>query len=192
MTVPATVGWKRYVDLALAGARAMLDLSMMVVGIALVGLAAAVVLAGFGLVDRRLDLSTGAMLGSALVLAVVGAFGLGVASEGSMRAAYRLLFFDPVEALIARAAGAVVMAGLLLVAVGKIEPYVGDLTAPILEGLEVVRASAKAGFVAAIIGAPLAWAIDWRGWSRRWPGLETLPIFLVWAIATMAMFTPPV
>lgn len=191
VTVPTTASWRRYAELVLAGLRAMLDLAMMVVGAALVGLALAVVLAGFGVVDRRLDLSTGAMLGSGLVLAVVGAFGLGVASEGSMRAAYRLLFFDPIEALVARVVGIVAMAIVLLVVAGRVEPFVADLTVPILEGVEVIRAGARAAFATAVIGVPFAWAVDWRGWSRRWPGIETLPLYLVWTVATMIFFTPP-
>jgi len=190
MAAPTVAGWRRYLELVVAGLRAMLDVAMMVLGVALVGLAVTVVLGGLGIIGRELDLSTAATLGSGLVIAVVGAFGLGITSEGSMRAAYRLVAFEPLEALGARAGGAFVMAVLLLVAADQMQPLVVDLTMPIQESVEVIRAVGRAGFVTGFLGAPLAWLIDWRGWSRRWPGLETVPVYLVWALATMLFFTP--
>jgi len=190
MTAPTVVGWRRYLELALAGLRAMLDVAMMVVGVALVGLAATVVLGGLGIIDRELNLSTAATLGSGLVIAVIGAFGLGITSEGSMRAAYRLVTFEPVEALVARVGGAIVVGLALVIGAGRAEPLVAELTMPLREALEVVRAVGQAGLVTAFVGAPAAWLIDWRGWSRRWPGLETVPVFVVWAFATMLLFTP--
>ena len=74
---------KRYGTLAFGAFGTMLDVGLMVLGTILVGLAIALLLAGFGLVDViPEDLSTVAMLGSSLVIAVVGMFCLGVASEG--------------------------------------------------------------------------------------------------------------
>ncbi|HEY7821505.1 MAG TPA: hypothetical protein VIG24_01665, partial [Acidimicrobiia bacterium] len=76
---------KRYAILAYGAFGTMADVGLMVLGSLLVGLSLAVLIGGFGLMDVTVEeLSTGEMLMSAIVLAVVGLFCLGLASEGPL------------------------------------------------------------------------------------------------------------
>ena len=105
----APTNLRHYVSLALGAGGTMLDVGLVVVGTLLLGLAMAVILDGFDLVTIGLGLSTGAMLGSGLVIGIVGGFALGVASEGPLGRGRRLEGYDGVEVLVARMVAAVVV-----------------------------------------------------------------------------------
>lgn len=180
---------QRYLDVVLNGLRSGLDVMMMVLGSAWLGMAIAIFLAGFGLVGELPELSTGAMLVTVLVLGLMGAFGLGIASEGSMRCAHRLLSYDPIVVLLVRGlilAGFSLLLGLLT---APIERRVNELPGMIGEGVSVMNAVARAGLVAALLGSLLAWFLHRFNQARSFPGLGTALIFLVWSIATMFFYS---
>ena len=108
---------KRYAILAYGSFGTMLDVGLMVIGSLLVGLAVSVVLAGFGIVNVIQDLSTGAMLASSLVLAVIGLFCLGVAAEGPLGRGQRLVGFKLWEIGLGRII-AIFVVGLFLLFTG--------------------------------------------------------------------------
>src|SRR3990172_9570581 len=87
-----------------------LDVGLLVVGTALVSLAIVVLLDGFDVLDVGLTRSTGEMLGSGLVIAVFGAFALGVAVEGPIRA-LRTRTGSEMEMLLIRAGSLVLVGG---------------------------------------------------------------------------------
>lgn len=183
---------RRYAILAYGAFGTMADVGLMVLGAILVGLAIAVLLGGFGLVEvTREDLSTGQMLVSAIVLAVTGLFCLGVASEGPLGRGRRLVGFKLWEVGIGRtlAVFAVGFAGLL------IYQFVGGLIegvpTPIYRGLEGLRATGVAGMTAMpLIGVPVSLAFraapDRFSWLRQ---LEVPSMFVVWAIAAFVILS---
>lgn len=183
-----------YATLSVSAGRALLDLGMMVVGVGLVGLGFAVLLRGMALIDPTLELSTGAVLVSSLVLGVSGAFALGVTSEGGMRAARRLIGgFHPLEAAAARVVAAALVGILLLVVAGRLGPLVADLPFPLQVGVAAVHAAGAAAFVVAPLGTALVWLlVDWLHWDAVVPGLDVPVVFLVWAVAAMMLYHPPV
>lgn len=167
----------------------MLDVALIVVGSALLGLAAAVLLDGFELVDVGLDLSTGAMLGSSLVIGIVGGFALGVASEGPLGRGRRTAGFNEAHLLAARIVSAVLVGLLLLVIGGSIDEFLLELPEPFQVATEVVRATAIAGLTAVpVLGATLAWWARSGGFGKAMAADGDIPvIYLVWAVATMVV-----
>ena len=94
---------KRYAILGYGAVGTMLDVGLMVLGSLLVGFAVSVLLAGFEIVNViPEEMSSGAMLASALVLGVVGLFCLGVASEGPLGRGRRLVGFKLWEVGVGR------------------------------------------------------------------------------------------
>lgn len=178
---------RHYLALAAGAFGTMLDVGLVVLGSALLGLAAAVILDGFDLVTIGLDLSTGAMLSSALVIGIVGGFALGVASEGPLGRGRRLAGYDEVEVAVARALAAVVVGLLLLLVEGLLdEPTVG-LPTPFVTGVVGIGAVAMGGLlVVPVLGVPLAWWIRSGGLGAGLARDGDIPIlYFVWAIATM-------
>lgn len=178
---------KRYGTLAYAALGNMLDTGLIVVGTLLIGLGITTLLAGFGIVGSLEDVSTGGLLGSALVLAIVGMFALGVAAEGPLGRGRRLVGFSLGEVAIGRAiASFLVGFGLLLIHRFLIG-FVDDLTAVIQRGADGIFAAAVAGMlVIPLVGVPLSLLV--RGfpkpyeWVRKY---EYLAIFVVWVVATL-------
>jgi hypothetical protein len=183
---------KRYAILAYGAFGTMADVGLMVLGSLLVGLALAVLIGGFGLLDVTTEpLSTGEMLISAIVLAVVGLFCLGVASEGPLGRGRRLVGFRLWEVGIGRtlAVFAVGFAGLLLYdLIGRV---LESVPSPLYKGTEGFRAVGIAGMtVMPLLGVPLsllARAMPERyGWARQ----ADIPVmFVVWAVAAMLILT---
>ncbi|HZD22393.1 MAG TPA: hypothetical protein VE569_03180, partial [Acidimicrobiia bacterium] len=146
---------------------------------------------GFGFVDVLSDeLSTGATLISAIVLAVVGLFCLGVASEGPLGRGRRLVGFKLWEVGIGRTL-AVFVVGLIAVflydfLLGLLE----DVPAPVFQGVEAIRSVGVAGLtVMPLIGVPLSLlaraAPDDYAWLRH----ADIPVmFTVWAVSTLLIF----
>jgi hypothetical protein len=181
---------KRYAILGYGAFGTMLDVGLMVLGSLLVGMSVAVLLAGFEIVNVVQELSTGAMLASALILAIVGLFCLGVASEGPLGRGRKLVGFQLWEVGIGRAL-AVFLVGLVgLLAYGLISGVLEDLPEPLSQGAEGLRAVAIAGMVVMpLIGVPLSLLIRGARNAPPWLGQTEIPcLFVVWAIGTMAIF----
>lgn len=183
---------KRYAILAYGAFGTMADVGLMVLGSLLVGLSLAVLIGGFGLMDvTTQDLSTGEMLISAIVLAVVGLFCLGVASEGPLGRGRRLVGFKIWEVGIGRTL-AVFVAGLLSLLLYE---FIGGLLegvpSPLFKGVEGFRVVGVAGMtVMPLLGVPLSLAArsapEGYGWARQ----ADIPVmFIVWAVTAMLMLT---
>ncbi len=169
---------------ALAG---LADIGLLVAGSALMALAAAVLLDGFDVVPMNLTDSTGAMLGSALVIAVFGGFALGVAFEGPIGHGALASLSDALQLTIARVVAAVLV-GLGITVLGSfIAGYTDELPYPFELGAEVVRRSGRAGMIfAALVAVPLTFLLRWRFPDEKWMEEAELPIiYLVWMAATM-------
>lgn len=183
---------KRYAILAYGSFGTMSDVGLMVLGSLLVGLSVAVLLGGFGLVDLLGEtLSTGAMLISAIVLAVVGLFCLGVASEGPLGRGRRLVGFQIWEVGIGRVI-AVFLTGLAgIIIYGFLKDILDSVPSPIHKGAAGIRAVSVAGMtVMPLLGVPLSLVIratpDQYAWARQ---AEVPVMFLVWAISSMLILT---
>lgn len=180
---------RRYAILAYGSFGTMLDVGLMVIGSLLVGLAVSVVLAGFGIVNVIQDLSTGAMLASSLVLAVIGLFCLGVAAEGPLGRGRRLVGFKLWEIGLGRII-AVFVVGLLFVLVHRlVDGAVEGLPSPVTTGVAGISAVGIAGMtVMPLLGVPVALAARWYPDGPDWLRSTEIPImFVVWAVATMAL-----
>lgn len=185
--------FRYYLALVSGTFRTALDVGMLVVGTGLVGLAIAVLLDGFDLVPIGMELSTGAMLGTGLVIAVVGAFALGVASEGGYGAARRTAGFPSLEVAIGRVIFVLVVALLLLTAATRLEPFVLDLSYPLQVAREVIRAVGAAGIFEAFVGVPATWGLR-QGLARLDLGVEIeVPmLYVIWVVAALVAFDLPV
>jgi len=180
--------------LALAGQtfRMMFDMAMIVLGSALVGLAIAVLLVGLGLFNGDLQIGIGALLGSALVLGVVGGFAFGLASEGGFGSSYPSLGFPTLEVIGARILFGLAISVLLLVFSGPLGNLVLGLPFPMRAGVELVRATGLVGIAVSAIGVPLAWYLR-TGLERIGLDLpvEMPTIYVVWVLAILFAFQMP-
>lgn len=182
---------KRYAILAYGAIGTMLDIGLMVVGSLLVGLAVSVLLAGFDLVDVIQDLSTGAMLGSALVLAVIGLFCLGVAAEGPLGRGRDLVGFKLWEIGLGRVFAVLIVGLALLIVHGLVAEAVAGLPVPVTTAVAGIRAAGLAGLtVMPLLGVPLALVARWYPDGPEWLPSTDVPImFVVWVVATMGFIS---
>lgn len=180
---------RHWVALSWSALGTMLDVALIVIGSAHLGLAAAVLLDGFELVSVGLDLSTGAMLGSSLVIGIVGGFALGVASEGPLGRGRRTDGFDETHLLVARAVSAVLVGIGLLLVHALVADFTVELPEPFHVAVDVIRATAIAGMTAVpLVGAPLAWLARSGGLGSAMASDGDIPVvYLVWVIATMVI-----
>ncbi len=167
-----------------------LDVGLLVVGTALVSLAIVVLLDGFEVLDLGLTRSTGEMLGSGLVIAVFGAFALGVAVEGPIRA-LRTRTGSEMEMLLIRAGSLLVVGGLLLFIGRFIERYVEELPSTFGIANNVLVATGVAGITATLVlGATALWGLRRYYADRPWLDLIELPVlYTLWVIGTLIVFT---
>lgn len=178
---------RRYGILAYGCIGTMFDIGLMVLGSLLLGLAVSVLLVGLDLVSREQDLSTGAMLISSMVLAVVGLFCLGIASEGPLGRGRRLVGFKLWEVGVGRAF-AVFLAGLAaMIVYGFAGGLVEDVPQPIVTGVEALRILGTTGMtVMPLVGVPLSVLARWQSAEHEWAALAEIPLmFVVWVIAIM-------
>lgn len=192
MTSPPQAGQstlRHQLALAWGALGTMLDVALIVVGSALLGLAVAVLLDGFELVTIGLDLSTGAMLGSSLVIGIVGGFALGVASEGPLGRGRRLVGYQETHILVARLVAAVAVGLILMVVRMLIEDFLAELPLPFGVAAEVIQAAAVAGVTAVpVLAVPLAWWTRSGGFGEAMAADGDIPImYFVWAVATMIL-----
>ncbi len=167
-----------------------LDVGLLVVGTALVSLAIVVLLDGFEVLDIGLTRSTGEMLGSGLVIAVFGAFALGVAVEGPIRA-LRTRTGSEMEMLLVRA-GSLLLVGGILFSIGKfIEKYVAELPSTFGIANDVLVATGVAGLTATLLlGATALWGLRRYYPDRPWLDLIELPVlYTLWVIGTLIVFS---
>lgn len=166
-----------------------LDVGLLVVGTALVSLAIVVLLDGFEIFDIGLTKSTGEMLGSGLVIAVFGAFALGVAVEGPIRA-LRTRTGSETEMLLIRAGSLLLVGGLLLFIGQLIEQYLDDLPSTFGIANDVLVATGVAGLTATLLlGATALWGVRRLYADRPWLDLIELPLlYSLWVIGTLIVF----
>lgn len=188
----ATGVLRRYSILAYGAIGTMADVGLMVLGSLLVGLSLAVLLGGFGLVDVTTDqLSTGEMLISAIVLAVIGLFCLGVASEGPLGRGRRLVGFRLWEVGIGRTLAVFGAGFVALLLYDLIGGLLEDVPTPLYKGVEGFRAVGIAGMtVMLLLGVPLSLLVRAAPERYRWIRQADIPImFIVWAVAAMYILT---
>jgi len=164
------------------------DMYLTVVGACLVALAVVVLLDGFGFVSAGYTGSTGALLGSGLVLAVVGLFALGVASEGPMTGSE--VPTPEVHLAVARAVGVILVsvAGNLLADV--LADPASRISYPMELGVAALRVAARAGLVGVLtLGVAGTWALRWRFpvFRQGWDRLVLLGVWVVSAWIVLAV-----
>jgi hypothetical protein len=166
-----------------------LDVGLLVVGTALVSLAIVVLLDGFEILDVGLTKSTGEMLGSGLVIAVFGAFALGVAVEGPIRA-LRTRTGSEIEMLLIRAGSLLLVGGILLFIGRFIEQYVDELPSTFGIANDVLVATGVAGLTATLLlGATALWGLRRLYADKPWLDLIELPVlYSLWVIGTVIVF----
>lgn len=183
---------KRYAILAYGAFGTMADVGLMVLGSLLVGLSLAVLVGGFGLAEvTAQELSTGEMLISAIVLAVVGLFCLGVAAEGPLGRGRRLVGFKLWEVGIGRTL-AVFLAGLIgLLLYDFIGGFLEAVPGPIYQGLEGFRVVGVAGMTAMpLLGVPLSLLARAAPEPYAWARKAEIPLmFVVWAVTALVILT---
>jgi hypothetical protein len=167
-----------------------LDVGLLVLGTALVSLAIVVLLDGFDVLEVGLTRSTGEMLGSGLVIAVFGAFALGVAVEGPIRA-LRTRTGTEIEMLLIRAGSILLVGGILLFTGRFIEKYVEDLPSTFGIANNVLVAVGVAGLTATLLlGAGALWGLRRFYADRPWLDLIELPVlYTLWVIGTLIVFS---
>lgn len=182
-----------YVRLAAGAFRTMLDIGMLALGTGMVGLAMAVVLDALDLADIGLPLSTTSLLGSALVIAVIGAFALGIASEGGYGAAQSVDRYPSLEVAVGRLIGAILVSLILLVVASRTESFASEFSLPLRASHEMLRAVGSAGSLAVpFVGVPVAYLVR-RAVERARVGIQLeLPLlYLVWTVTTLILYSMP-
>ncbi len=166
-----------------------LYVGLLVVGTALVSLAIVVLLDGFDVLEVGLTRSTGEMLGSGLVIAVFGAFALGVAVEGPIRA-LRTRTGSEIEMVLIRVGSLLLVGGILLVVGRFIEKYVEDLPSTFGIANDILVATGVAGLTATLVlGAVALWGLRRFYADRPWLDLIELPVlYSLWVIGTLIVF----
>jgi hypothetical protein len=183
---------KRYAILGYGAFGTMADVGLMVLGSLLVGLALAVLIGGFGLAEvTTQELSTGAMLISAIVLAVVGLFCLGLAAEGPLGRGRRLVGFKLWEVGIGRTLAVFLVGLIALLLYNFIGGLLDSVPGPIYQGLEGFRVVGVAGMTAMpLLGVPLSLAARAAADSYVWARRAEIPVmFVVWAVTALVILT---
>jgi hypothetical protein len=172
--------------------RTMLSMGMLVVGTGLMGLAIAVFLDGFGIVEIGLGLSVGQVLGAFIVIGVSAAFAFGVATEGRYGTAALMARYPSLEVVAGRVVGGVVVVLLLGWIAGQVESIVADQALPFRAGQEMIRATGASGLLAVLIGVPGVWALR-QGLRRAGfdAEIELPALYVVWALFALVSFSMP-
>lgn len=163
------------------------DIALLVMGTGLVSLAIAVLMDGFEFAALNLTDGTGAMMGSALVIGVFGAFALGVAAEGPIgHRSYAWLYAGGPVILVRLVA--VFSMGLAAWALAGFLPrFLDDLPQVFDFVVRIVRAVGIAGMTAVpLIGVPASAGLRYFYGSEPWVEELELPLlYVVWLVAAM-------
>jgi hypothetical protein len=183
---PARV-WISYLKLGVRSIGTMLDVGLFVLGTGLTGLAAAVVLDGFELIDVGFELSTAGTLGSGLVIGVTGVFAFGVASEGPGGRGEEVGAHSSTELAVGRLVGTLLVGVALMIAAGRLQALTIGLPAPFAIGVSMVEATGRGGLVAVpLLGVPLTWWLGrLTGKGRRLGSLQIPILYLIWVLAAV-------
>ncbi len=172
--------------LALRSMGLAISVYLLTLGSALAGLAIAVLLDGFGIAHLTVEGSTGSMLGSGLVIGVVGALALGLASEMNSNR-------PPLRQDLARAGG--VATGVAIAIVGAISvvfsPWVeGRVTGfPAIFGnaASFIDTVGRAGLVVAVLGGLATGALRYLPQSAPYADKGEVPVlYLLWVLIVMS------
>lgn len=194
-TIEATTtdGLRYWASILTGALRSMLDVSMLVAGCGLIGLAAAVFLDGFGLVEIGLGLSTAGMLGTTLVIGVVGAFAFGIASEGRFGLSGRTEpRTDEHRAVVRVIASVLVGLGWWLVS-RWLAAFSGEMNHPMEVAVASLRWVGLSGMVVVpLIGAGGSYLLS-RSLTRAGFGqdVELGLVFVVWLVGALASARMP-
>lgn len=168
----------------------MADMYLTVLGSAIVALAAVVLLDGFGVVTLGLTSTTGGMLATGIVIAVVGAFLLGIASEGPLRS--EGLETPEINLAVARVAATLLVcvvglwAASALVAVSETSTSL-PLDGPFTYIITITKAGAVAGiFVVSTLAIPASWLLR-RFLPSSAVGWDRVMILAVWFLAAFVL-----
>jgi hypothetical protein len=180
---------RRYSILAYGAFGTMLDVGLLALGAVLVGLSIAVVLAGFGLAEVAVGLTTAPLLVSGLVIAVAGLFCLGVASEGPLGRGRRLVGFKVWEVGIGRTLAVFLIGLAILLLQGMINGFLDGLPSPLFLASDAMRSVGIAGMVVMpLIGVPLSLAA--REYGAEWGARADVPVlFSVWVVASLIILS---
>lgn len=176
-----------------AGARILVttfDIGFLLLGTALLGLSVTILLDGFGGADLGLVSTAGETLGSALVVAVLGAFGLGVAAEGPIYRGTQGVRISYFEHAVLRAVS-LLLVGSGLVLLGRLlDRLTTDLPVPFDVVTEFVATVGFAGLSATVlIGVLGVWATQQLAPNDAWVELELPILYFVWALSAALVFT---
>jgi hypothetical protein len=183
---PARV-WVSYLKLGALSIGTMLDVGLFVLGSGLIGLAGAVVLDGFEVIDAGFELSTAGTLGSGLVILITGVFAFGVAAEGPGGRGEALGAYSSVELAVSRLVGSLIVGIALMIAAGRLQALTLELPGPFATGVSMVEATGRAGLVAMpLVGIPFTWWLGRRPGKWRWVASVQIPIlYLIWVLAAV-------
>jgi hypothetical protein len=127
------------------------------------------------------------------VIGVIGAFALGIASEGGYGAAESVDRYPSLEVAIARLMGSLVIGLILLYVATRTESFAAEFSLPLRAAHEMLRAVGSAGSLAVpFLGVPIAYLLR-RAEARAGIGMQLeLPmLYLVWTVATLILYTMP-
>jgi len=198
---PGPAAVRVFAALAHGAAGVMLDIGLMVLGSILVGLSAAVLLVGIGVVETSRELSTEGTFVSGVALAVSGLLCLGIASESPLGRGDRLAGFGLRDVGVGLAACALLIGLGAMLIYWPIAGFVEDGPWPLRRGAEAIRAVGVSGMAAMpLVGVPLSVFLTglrdgapWRpvgeapGGSRRAPSVDFPALFTFWAVAAMIL-----
>jgi hypothetical protein len=134
--------------------------------------------------NLELTESTGAMLGSGLVIAVFGAFAIGVAVEGPISySARRRGTHNDLEVAISGALSVVLVGLVIYLLGGYLRRFATDLPLPFDLAVTVIRSTGSAGMTMALfLGIPALWGVRELWGHAAWVEEIELPIlYFVWA-----------
>jgi small-conductance mechanosensitive channel len=165
------------------------DIGFLLLGTALLGLAVAIVLDGLGVASVGLTSSVAEMLGSALVVSVLGAFGLGVAVEGPIHRGVEGFTVSHFEQAVLRAVSLMVV-GIGLVLLGRLlDQYTADLPVPFEVVTKFVASVGFAGMtVTAVVGVLAVWGMQRLTPRPVWAAAELPILYGVWALSAAFIF----
>jgi hypothetical protein len=131
------------------------------------------------------------MLISAIVLAVVGLFCLGVASEGPLGRGRRLVGFKLWEIGVGRTVAVFIVGLIALLIYDLLGGLLEGVPLPLYKGVEGFRAVGVAAMtVMPLLGVPLALAVRVTPEPYDWLRNADVPVmFIVWTVAAMLILS---